>query len=197
MMCARGSAPDDAVDPRAHIIGYPWRSRAPVAVARTGPGQWIRTVIDNRIVVHQVQAEIAAASGPFQNWEEAIRSYRSLVVQDPENPLLNMRLADALLRYGNAEASLVYFARVVKSKPLTADAHVGYATALASLNRLKDARRVLEDALLVDPSGQVHYNLGEIARAEGRIRDARREFEAARADPVTTSRALARLSELR
>lgn len=146
----------------------------------------------------EVARRIGSANGPFATWEESIRAYRSLVALDPENPLLNLRLADALLRSGMSEMSLKYFARVVKGGPFTADPHVGYATALARLNRLKEARLVLEQALLVDPSsGQVHYNLGEIARVERRTEDARREYEAARADPVTASRALARLSELR
>ena len=39
--------------------------------------------------------------------------------------------------------------------------------------------------------------LGEIARVEGRIETARREYEKALADPVTNSPAATRLSELR
>jgi Flp pilus assembly protein TadD len=146
----------------------------------------------------EVARKIASATGPFRDWTEAIRSYRALVTLDPDNPLLNMRLADALLRSGQPEPSLAFFARVVQAGPVTADPHVGYATALAQLDRLKEARRVLEQGLLVDPSnGQVHYNLGEIARVEGRLDDARREYEAAQADPLTAERARARLSETR
>jgi len=143
----------------------------------------------------EVAQKIAGATGPFADWGEAIRNYRALVALDPQNPLLNLRLADALLRSGEPEASLPFFARVVKAGPITADAHVGYATALARLNRLADARRVLEEGLLVDRSnGQIHYNLGEIARAEGRLDDARREYESALGDPVTAERARARLA---
>ena len=131
-------------------------------------------------------------------WDDTVSTADDAKVNDPRNPLLNLRLADALLRSGQPEASLAFFARVVKAGPVTADPYVGYATALAQLDRLKDARRVLEQGLLVDPaSGQVHYNLGEIARVEGRLADARREYEAARADPLTESRARARLAEKR
>lgn len=146
----------------------------------------------------EVARKIADAAGPFRDWADAIASYRALVALDPENPLLNLRLADALLRSGQPRPSLPFFARVVKSGPITADPYVGYATALAQLNRLKDARRVLDQGLLVDPSsGQIHYNLGEIARVEGRLDDARREYAAAQADPVTAERARARLLESR
>ena len=145
-----------------------------------------------------IARKIASASGPFIDWPEAIRSYRALEALDPENPLLNLRLADALLRSGQPEPSLPFFARVVKAGPITADPHIGYATAFAQLNRLKEARRVLEQGLLVDPSnGQIHYNLGEIARVEGRFDEARREYQAAQADPVTAERARIRLSETR
>ena len=146
----------------------------------------------------EVARRIAEATGPFADWAAAIAAYRTLVALDPENPLLNMRLADALLRSGNAAGSLRFFATVVKSQPTTADPHVGYATALAQLGRLGEARRLLEDAVMVDPrNGQVRYNLGEIARVEGRLNDARREFEAALGDPVTAARARNRLQEIR
>jgi choline-sulfatase len=146
----------------------------------------------------EVARKIAGATGPFTDWADAIRVYRELVALDPENPLLNLRLGDALLRSGKAAASLAPFARVVKASPLSPDPFVGYATALAQLGRLKDARRILEQGALVDPSsGQIHYNLGEIARVEGRLDDARRAYDAALADPVTAERARLRLTELR
>lgn len=146
----------------------------------------------------EVARRIAEATGPFADWPAAIAAYRSLVALDPQNPLLNMRLADALLRSGKASESLRFFATVVRSGPVTADPHVGYATALAQLGRLAEARRMLEAALSVDPrNGQVRYNLGEIARVEGRAADARREYEAALDDPVTAARAQARLQENR
>lgn len=146
----------------------------------------------------EVARRIAEATGPFADWAAAIAAYRSLVALDPQNPLLNMRLADALLRAGRPSESLRFFASVVKSQPSTADPHVGYATALAQLGRLAEARRILEEAVAVDPrNGQVRYNLGEIARVEGRVKEARREYEAALSDPVTAARAQARLQEIR
>ncbi len=146
----------------------------------------------------EVARRIAEATGPFADWPAAIAAYRTLVSLDPQNPLLNMRLADALLRSGKPSESLRFFASVVKSQPATADPYVGYATALAQLGRLGEARRILEEAVAVDPrNGQVRYNLGEIARVEGRVSDARREYEAALGDPVTAARAQARLQEMR
>lgn len=146
----------------------------------------------------EIARRIALSNGPFTDWAAAIRTHRPLLAMDPANPLLNMRLADALLRSGQAQASLPYFARVIVTDPMTVDPYVGYGTALAQTGRLKDARAQLERGLRVDSSnGQLHYNLGEIARIEGRAADAKREYEAARLDPVTSTRAQARLGELR
>jgi tetratricopeptide (TPR) repeat protein len=146
----------------------------------------------------ELARRIAEATGPFRDWDDMIGTYRGLVAMDRANPLLNLRLADALLRAGKPQEALAPFGRVVASGPQNADAHVGYATALAQLGRLAEARRILEQALEIDPSsGQAHYNLAEIARVEGRLDDARREYAKAKGDPVTASRADARLLELR
>jgi len=113
-------------------------------------------------------------------------------------PLVNLRLADALLRSGRAAAAIPYYERVIAAGPRTADAHVGLATALAGLQRLDQAARVLRQGLLVEPAnGQLHYNLAEIARVQGAREEARLGYRAALADPVTRDRAQARLDEIR
>lgn len=146
----------------------------------------------------ELAKRIAQAVGPFENADAMIETYRSLVAEDRANPLLNLRLADALLRSGKAEESLPFFARVVASGPRSADAHVGYATALGQLGRFAESKRVLEQAVEIDPrSGQVHFNLGEIARLEGRLDDARAQYSAAVSDPITAERAKKRLAEMR
>jgi Tfp pilus assembly protein PilF len=74
---------------------------------------------------------------------------------------------------------------------------VGLATAHASAGRIAKARSVLESGLAVDPeSGQIHFNLGEIARSAGDAAGARRSYEAALRDPATRERAQARLAGL-
>jgi Flp pilus assembly protein TadD len=90
-----------------------------------------------------------------------------------------------------------YYRKVIAAGPQTADAHVGLATALAGLERLDEAGRVLHQGLELDPSnGQLHYNLGEIARVRGAREEARLRYQAALADQVTRDRARARLDEL-
>ncbi|HUG53506.1 MAG TPA: sulfatase-like hydrolase/transferase [Vicinamibacteria bacterium] len=140
---------------------------------------------------------IARATGPFRDHAAAAAAYRPIAQRDPANPLVNLRLADALLRSGRAEESIRHYERVIAGHPRTADAHVGLASAHAERGRLDQARTVLRQALAVDPTnGQVRYNLAEVARVGGDLATARREYTAALDDPVTRERARARLQAL-
>jgi choline-sulfatase len=145
----------------------------------------------------EVARLIARAAGPFSGPRELILAYEQIAERDPENPLVNFRLADALLRAGRTRESIGLFRKVVAAGPRSADPYVGLATALAQLDRLGEAKAALEKALEVDAaSGQVHYNLGELARLRGDATEARAHYEAARADPATRQRAEARLESL-
>jgi Flp pilus assembly protein TadD len=145
----------------------------------------------------EVARLIARAVGPFATPQELIAAYTQIARRDPDNPLVSFRLADALLRAGRTREAVALFRQVVASGPRSADPSVGLATALAQQGQLDGAKRVLEQALLVDAaSGQAHFNLGEIARLQGDAAAARSHYDAARADPVTRQRAEARLASL-
>ena len=146
----------------------------------------------------EVAQRIARAAGPFPDHAAAVAAYRAIAALDPDVPIVNFRLADALLRLGRPADSIPYFEKVLASSPRSADPFVGLATAHAALGRLDEAQRALREALRVDPaSGQAHFNLGEIARVRGDRAAARTAYEAALADPVTRERAQARLGDLR
>jgi choline-sulfatase len=145
----------------------------------------------------RVALRIAHATGPFRDHAEAVAVYRAIAALDPDIPVVNFRLADALLRSGKASKSVPYFVKVIDAGPRTADPFVGLATAYATLGRLEDATRTLTAALRVEPaSGQAHFNLGEIARVRGDRAAARTAYQAALGDPVTRDRAQARLQQL-
>ncbi|MET0554210.1 MAG: tetratricopeptide repeat protein, partial [Vicinamibacteria bacterium] len=180
-----GRAPDPEAAERLRALGY-----------AQGPGG-AGSGADPKDRV-EVALAIARAAGPFPDAAAAARAYEAIARRDPDNPLVNLRLADALLRAGQPARALPYFDRVANGGPRTADPLVGLATAYASLGRLDDARSALRRALEIEPSsGQAHYNLGEIARAEGDRAAARAAYEAARSDPSTRARADARLQDLR
>ena len=148
--------------------------------------------------VVEVARRLARAAGPFPSYEAAVRAYKEIAALDPPNPLVNFRLADALLRAGRARESVAYYKKVVAAGPHTADPFVGLATAYAEMGRLDEARTALEQGLAADPrSGQAQYNLGEIARVRGDRDQARTRYRAALEDPATRDRAQARLDELR
>ena len=148
--------------------------------------------------VVEVARRLARAAGPFPSFEAAARAYKEIAALDPPNPLVNFRLADALLRAGRARESVAYYKKVLAAGPRNAEPHVGLATAYAQMGRLDEARTVLEQGLAVDPrSGQAQYNLGEIARVRGDRDQARARYRAALEDPATRDRAQARLDEIR
>lgn len=178
----RGPDPDAAE--RLRSLGYVQGPQA------RGSGADPKDMVDVALL-------IARAAGPFRDHGAAAAAYRTIAMRDPANPLVNLRLADALLRAGRADAAVPYFKKVIAARPRTADAFVGLASAHAERGRLAQAREVLTEALAVDPgNGQVHYNLGEVARVNGDVETARREYTAALADPVTRDRAQARLQAL-
>ena len=143
-----------------------------------------------------VALEISRAAGPYPDAASAVAAYRRLAGLDPDNPLLNLRLADALLRSGDAKGAVPYFRRVTRAQPRTADAFVGLATALVNLGRMKESKEALLDGLRVDPtSGQAQFNLGELARLAGDEAEARRRYQAALDDESTRAAAQSRLAE--
>jgi len=177
-------APDPETAERLRSLGY---VQGPSA---QGSGADPKDMIDVALL-------IARAAGPFRDHAAAAAAYRPIAMRDPANPLVNLRLADALLRAGRAEEAVPYYRKVIAGQPRTADAFVGLASAHAERGRLDQARAVLVEALAVDPaSGQVHYNLAEIARVKGDVETARREYTAALEDPITRERAQARLQAL-
>jgi arylsulfatase A-like enzyme len=179
-----GRAPDTEAAERLRALGY----------AQGPGGRGSGADPKDRVAV---ALAIARAAGPFPDAAAAARAYEAIALRDPENPLVNFRLADALLRAGQPGRALPYFNRVADGGPRTADPLIGLATAYAGLNRLDDAHRALLRALEIDPSsGQAHFNLGELARARGDRAAARAAYEAAQRDPATRDRAAARLRSL-
>jgi tetratricopeptide (TPR) repeat protein len=145
-----------------------------------------------------VARRIAAAVGPFPDHAAAAREYAAIQALDPQNPLINLRLADALLRSGRARDALPAYRRVLAAGPRSADPYVGLASALVELQRLDEAERVLRQGLAVAArDGQLNYNLGELARARGERAEARARYTLALEDPLTRARAQQKLEGLR
>jgi tetratricopeptide (TPR) repeat protein len=75
---------------------------------------------------------------------------------------------------------------------------VGYAKALEMVGKRDEARALLEDVVRKSPTPDVHARLGDLFRAEGRAKDAEREYALAEAawridapEPKTLARFLA------
>jgi tetratricopeptide (TPR) repeat protein len=182
---ARAARPDAETAERLRALGYV-QGAEPARASGLDPKDRV-----------DVARAIAGATGPFKDYAQAAAAYAALARRAPEVPVVNLRLADALLRSGRSAEAIAYYERVIAGAPQAADAYVGLATALAERGRLDEAARVLRDGLQVDSTnGQLQYNLGEIARVRGRKDEARARYSAALQDPVTRDRAQQRLREL-
>ena len=104
--------------------GAPWIRRPPSGLRSLGYVQGIGeggTGADPKDKV-QVALRIARATGPFRDHAAAAAAYREIAALDPDVPIVNFRLADALLRSGRAAESIPYYPegdRVVARGPPT------------------------------------------------------------------------------
>jgi tetratricopeptide (TPR) repeat protein len=88
-----------------------------------------------------------------------------------------MQLADALRRTGRLDASLSHYAEVIKTSPAISQARFGRAMALVRLQRYREARDELADAVNIYPDqpGFAHALARVLAAApDDGLRDGRR-----------------------
>ncbi len=126
----------------------------------------------------EVARLIARAVGPFATPQELIAAYTQIARRDPDNPLVNFRLADALLRAGRTREAVAALPQgrgigPALARSLRRARHRARAAAASSTTRSTcSSRRSLVDAA----SGQAHFNLGEIARLRGDAAAARSQL---------------------
>ena len=118
----------------------------------------------------EVARLIAAAAGPFPGPASSSSPTARSRERDPENPLVNFRLADALLRAGRTRESIALFRKVVAARAPLARSLRGprHGASPARPPRGSEERRSSRPSRWIAASGQAHYNLGELARAARR-----------------------------
>jgi tetratricopeptide (TPR) repeat protein len=107
---------------------------------------------------------------------DAVERFAAAVKADPDYPVAEFQLAEALRRTGRAAESLSHYAHVIKTDPKTAEVRIGYAMALGRLGRYLEARRALTDAMQVLPDQpSLAQALARVLAAapDDRVRDGR------------------------
>lgn len=111
---------------------------------------------------------------------QAIESYSAAVKSDTAHVDARLGLANALRRSGRLGASLLEYERVLRIDPGAVRARFGYAAALIRLNRYREARDRLVEAMALFPNEPSFARAAArlvAAAPDDRVRDGRRALE--------------------
>jgi len=88
------------------------------------------------------------------------------------------RLGDLAALRGDPKGANEHYERALKLRPNDAEANIGLAKTLMSMNQSEKALPLLEHAVKLDPTSAVaHFRLSTVYRQMGRTADAKRELE--------------------
>jgi tetratricopeptide (TPR) repeat protein len=128
--------------------------------------------------IHFELAEALDAAGDIKLHEEALQEYLEAVKANPLDVKAQCRLGDIYAQKGDAARAQSYYVKAVAQQPENAEANLGLAKALLTLNQKKEALPILERAVQLDPTNAAaHYRLSVLYREEGRGEDAKRELD--------------------
>lgn len=110
--------------------------------------------------------------------EKAVADYQRAGDQKPEIVAIQIRLGNALLELGLADAASRHFNRALEYEPENAAALAGLGRAAYALDDNPRAIELLEKAIAKQPTaGTVHYALGQAYRRQGDMDKARRHLD--------------------
>ncbi len=128
--------------------------------------------------VHFELAELLHSSQNDVLKQEAEQEYRTALVENPHDEKAILRLAEIDAQKGKIEKSAEEYAKAVELQPGDADAKLGLAKALTDMNQAEKALPLLEQAVQLEPTNAIaHYRLGTLYRKNGRVEDAKKEFD--------------------
>jgi tetratricopeptide (TPR) repeat protein len=127
--------------------------------------------------VAKAHYSLAVLQGSRGNSQDAIEHLSAAVKYQPDYVEAQLALADTWRRRGRADLSLAPYLEALKINPRAAQARLGYAIALASLGRYREARDWLLDATALSPDHPelAHALARLLATApDDRVRDGQR-----------------------
>jgi tetratricopeptide (TPR) repeat protein len=128
--------------------------------------------------LHFELAEMLNSSSVAANQEEAESEYKEALKVNPLDVQSECRLGDIAAKRGDLKEAFERYARAVQLQPDNADANIGFAKVLMSMDQPEKARQYLEHAIQIDPTSAVaHFRLSTIYRQAGRTADAKHEVE--------------------
>ncbi len=128
--------------------------------------------------LHFELAEMLNSSSTVPEREQAESEYEAALAVNRFDEKSACRLGDIAYRRGDLPASSAHYAHALQLQPNDAEAAVGLAKTLLSLNQPQKAQPLLEHAVAVDPTNAVaHLRLSAVYRQAGRTADATHELE--------------------
>lgn len=120
------------------------------------------------------QAEALAVAPPPApiDHRELERKFRTILMEDPENPDARFVLGMLAHREGRHESSADHIARAVAKRPDNPDFHRGLGSALMALGRLDEAVESFRRAVALRPDPAALHGLGQASSARDRRTEA-------------------------
>jgi tetratricopeptide (TPR) repeat protein len=142
-----------------------WRHRQP-AVALVGGLALAGCVVSTNLQVRY--------------WQDSLTLFRHALEVDPESPLSQRNLGQALSERGEQKDALVHLEKALELKPDFPLAHVNLGNSLNLLGRLDEAIAHYNEAIDLKPGYEMaHYQLANALVVKGRVQEAEIHFQAA------------------
>jgi tetratricopeptide (TPR) repeat protein len=153
----------------------------------------------HEIAPHNVDAmaSLGAAVAARGMDSAAMGLYKQALEIRPDLWRGNVNLAYLYYAHGNFPEAAQYFARACAADPSDGDQFLYLGMSLLRMGRPSDAEKAVRTALQVRPQGKnFHLGLGMVLRQEGRLAEARQEFEAELAEDPQNAQARALLDDV-
>ncbi len=140
------------------------------------------------VAPRDLQAALAAADALFNNqeWDDAIKAYRTILERSPSLSVINLQIAAAYRHKKDYDGAIGAYNALLKVDPANDKANVGIAMANVEKGDLDMAERTLETAAKAPgATREVFFDLGEVKMARAQADEAVKAYErAAEVDPA-------------
>jgi Tfp pilus assembly protein PilF len=123
------------------------------------------------MTARDIQADLVTAETLFnlERWDEAIAAYKAMLLKAPVLSRINLQIALAQRRKGDATAAITTYEELLKVDSTNEKARIGIALAHAERGDRKTAEELLlKTAENPDAGREVFFSLGEFHDADGR-----------------------------
>ena len=124
-------------------------------------------------------------------YELAISEVQKALKLSPNDPEANYVLGDIYVKANKPAEAIPYLEQAVTKDPNFLKARLALGKAYRQEGRIEDAIREPRAALLLDRSGEIHYQLSHLFRKSGRVKEAKEEmtiFQRIRKERMTAAR---------